>query len=39
MEAKELLGYGIEFTQRYRAATDKYTREAACLELQLQYSL
>jgi len=39
MEAKKLLRYGVEFTQRYRTATDKYTREAACLELQLQHSL
>ena len=36
---KELLTYAAAFTRRYRAAADKYTREAECLRCQFTYSL
>ena len=39
MNACELLHYGVEFTRRYRAATDKYSREASCLDWQFRHSL
>lgn len=39
MTGKELLTYAAEFTRRYRAATDIYTREADCLRWQFAHSL
>lgn len=39
MTHREILIYGEEFTRRYRCASDKYAREAACLQWQLQHNL
>ena len=39
MTGKELLIYAAEFTRRYRAATDIYAREAACLRCQFAHHL
>ena len=35
MTDRELIAYAVAFTAQYRAATDVYAREAACLHLQL----
>ena len=39
MTDRELLKYAEEFTRRYRSAQDVYTREADCLEWQLQHNM